>query len=105
VKELVDIERSAETVAEEIPVLKRGTNPQVLQGRWLRHAVEAIEQVTAQKIETKANDSAGKNFRLIGADGEAFEDYCRLVDRRIARRTMVTAVRAFHAHGGRGPAA
>jgi hypothetical protein len=104
VKEIVDIEEAARTVEAEFPVQKRGTNPKVLQGRWLRHAAEAIEKATGATIETAANDSAGKNHRLLSPGGVALLAYCRTVDRRVAVKTIVEAVRTFHRVGiGRPP--
>lgn len=101
--ELADIEKAARTVSAEFPSLRRGSNPKVLQGRWLRQAAEAIENAAGVKIETKVSDAAGKNFRFIGAAGDAYSAYCRLVDRGIATKTMVEAVRAFRRHGIDGP--
>lgn len=78
--ELADLEAAANTAAREIPVLSQGSNPRILQGRWLRHAAEAIERVTRRKIKTKSNDTAGKNYRLVGSDGEALRAYARAVE-------------------------
>jgi len=99
-KELADVEKAARTVAAELPVQKRGANPKTLQGRWLRHAAEAIEEAVGRRIETKTSDSAGKNFRFEGVEGETFEKYCRLVNKGLARKTLVAAVKDYHRDKG-----
>lgn len=98
-KELADVETAAETVAAEIPVQKRGANPKVLQGRWLRHSAEAIELATGRKIQTKTSDSSGSNYRFEGVEGAVFEAYCKAVDECLAVKTLVRAVRAYQRCG------
>jgi hypothetical protein len=103
-QELEDIEMAAATVAAEIPIQKRGSNLKVLQGRWLRHTVEAIELATSEKISTKTRDAAGINYRLPGPEGKAFSAYCDVVDGKITPKTLVDAVRTFRRDGiGRPP--
>ena len=96
---VADLARSAKIIADEFPVAGRGMSERVLQARWLRHSVEAIQQACGRDIVTKVSDSAGANFRCEGTDGQVLETYCRAVDKGIASATIVQAVRAFQEHG------
>ena len=103
--QLADLAKSAWTVATEMPQLRRGTNAQLLKGRWLRQSAHAIEQATGRDIETKTSDSAGRNYRLLGTDGAVFESYCfRVAKANVTTRTIVQAVREMHKDRDTGPA-
>jgi len=101
--EIADLARSAGTIADEFPRAGRGTSEKVLLGRWLRQSTEAIERATGRKIQTKVSDSAGPNFRFVGDDGLVFQSYCSTVDKSIATKTLVQAVRSYQRYGFAGP--
>lgn len=101
--QIVDLSNSAMTVANEFPRFGRGNSVKVLQGRWLRQSVEAVEKATGRPIETRVSDSAGPNYRFQGVEGAVFEAYCNAVDKHLVSKTLVQAVRAYQKHGIGGP--
>jgi hypothetical protein len=97
--QIADLARAARTLAEEFPQFGRGTTEKVLLGRWLRQSAEAIELATGNQIRSKTSDSAGRNHRFEGAEGTVFEKYCKRIDKGLATRTLVAAVRSYQRHG------
>ena len=101
--QIVDLSNSAMTVANEFPRFGRGNTVKVLQGRWLRQSAEAVEEATGRPIETRVSDSAGPNYRFQGVEGTSFQAYCNAVDKHLAPKTLVQAVRAYQKYGIGGP--
>lgn len=97
-----DLASSTKTIADEFPQFGRGTTEKVLLGRWLRQSAEAIELATGTSIKSKVSDSAGRNYRFEGIEGEVLERYCRRVDKGLTAKTIVQAVRAYQRHGNSG---
>jgi hypothetical protein len=100
--QITDLANSARMVAAEFPKFGRGTSEKALLGRWLRHSAAALELATGTQIQTKTSNSAGRHYRMEGVEGEVFQKYATRVDKGLAPKTIIMAVREYQQHGVAG---
>ena len=95
VKEAGDLARTAKLMADEIPLMSRGTSANILQARLMEAATRAIGEAAADFLEVLQADTAGRNPRPKSTSAGVLFAYLDLVDPGM---TDATKVRLFAGH-------
>ena len=98
VKELGDLTRAAQIMADEMPQMPRGTSANIIQARLMEAATRVIGNAAKAPFEVLQADSAGRNPRAKNTPAKVLFAYLDLVDPGM---TDSTKVRLFlgHNHG------